>query len=108
MLRDYDTKTSDTLVMCIFCEPFSAAEAVRALTESGFAAIDLIGVLGENVPDLTYFLLGIGVPSDHAEYYSDSFEDGAVLVMVRTSPSRQSNIARQILKRWGGNFPAES
>jgi hypothetical protein len=108
MLRDYEDKNSDPLVMGLFCEPFSAAEAIRALTEQGFLAIDLIGALNANMPDLTRFLSGIGVPPGDARYYNDSFEDGAVLVMVRTPPSKQSKVAREILRRWGGNFPAES
>ncbi len=108
MWTDYEDNSSDPIVMGIFCEPFSAAEAIRALTEEGFLAIDFIGALNANMPDLSGFLPGIGVPPNHADYYNDSFEDGAVLVMVRTPPSKRSKVAREILRRWGGNFPAES
>ena len=100
---------SQTLVTGIFCEAFSAADAIRALAESGFAEheIDLIGVLSGRAPDLSWFLLAMGIPPHHAEYYNACFEHGAVLVMVRTPPSYRRTVALEVIRQHGGVSPSE-
>jgi len=105
----YIEDSSPALVTGVFCEIFSAADAVRALNESGFddEDIDLVGVLGGQAPDLNWFLLGMGIPADHAAYCNARFEDGAILVMVRTPPSQRKQVAQKLLKRYGGTLPAE-
>ncbi|MGA8149992.1 MAG: hypothetical protein WB952_03520 [Terriglobales bacterium] len=102
-------ETSPALVTGVFCEIFSAADAVRALNDSGFEDrdIDLIGVLSGRAPDLSWFLVDMGVPADHADYYNSRFEDGAILVLVRTAPSHKKQVAQRVLKRYGGTLPAE-
>jgi hypothetical protein len=96
----------------VFCEPFSAADAIRRLTESGFAdhEIDLLGVLSGRPPNLIWFLRNLGLPHDHAEYCNACLSEGAVLVMVQIPPSyasRKRKIARRVLKQHGGVLPPE-
>jgi len=100
---------AETLVTGVFCEVFSAAEAVRALNESGFQDedINLIGVLSGRAPDLRGFLRAMGVPAGHAAYYNACFEHGAVLITVKTPPSYRKKIAIRLLRQCGGTFPAE-
>jgi len=102
-------ETPPALVTGVFCEIFSAADAVRALNDSGFEDrdIDLIGVISGRAPDLSGFLADMGIPSDHTDYYNARFEDGAVLVVVRTPPSYMKEVAERVLKRYGGTLPAE-
>jgi len=101
--------SSPALVTGVFCEIFSAADAVRALNESGFddEDIDLVGVLGGQAPDLNWFLLGMGIPADQGAYCNACFEEGAILVMVRTPPSQRKQVAQKLLKQHGGTLPAE-
>src|SRR5438045_498447 len=82
-----------SLVTGVFCEPFSAADAIRRLTESGFAdhEIDLLGVLSGRPPNLIWFLRNLGLPHHHAEYCNACLSEGAVLVMVQTPPSCTSS-----------------
>ena len=101
-----------SLVTGVFCEPFSAADAIRRLTESGFAdhEIDLLGVLSGRPPNLIWFLLDLGLPDEHAEYFNACLSEVAVLVMVQTPPSRTSKkrkIALEVLKQHGGILPPE-
>lgn len=96
----------------VFCEPFSAADAIRRLTESGFAdhEIDLLGVLSGRPPNLIWFLRNLGLPHHHAEYCNACLSEGAVLVMVQTPPSCASSkrkIALEVLKQHGGILPPE-
>ena len=96
----------------VFCEPFSAADAIRRLTESGFAddEIDLLGVLSGRPPNLMWFLRNLGLPNEHAEYCNACLSEGAVLVMVQIPPSyasRKRKIARRVLKQHGGVLPPE-
>ena len=106
MFRILEKASSTGLVTAVFCEIFSAADAVRALGHSGFEEqdIELIGVLSGHTPDLFWFLVGMGIPADQAEYYNARFEEGAILVMVRTLPVHRKQIARRVLKRFGGIF----
>jgi len=79
------------LVTGIFCEPFSAANAIAALLRRGFADHDIhaVGVLEGHAPAVSEFLLAIGLPSDVAAFYSDCFDDGAVLLMVHVDRARR-------------------
>jgi hypothetical protein len=97
-------------VIGVFCEVFSAADAVRALNASGFEDddIELIGVLSGRAPDLEMVLLGMGIPASHADYCNACFEHGAVLVSVRTLPTHRRKIALKLLKQHGGTLPTES
>jgi hypothetical protein len=96
---------SSTLVTGMFCEPFSAGSAIAGLLRSGFADHDIhaVGVLEGHAAAVSEFLFGIGLPSEVAAFYSDCFDDGAVLLMVRVGPARRNRkIAIQLLKHYGG------
>jgi hypothetical protein len=94
---------TQALVTAIFWEAFSAGSAVAALLGIGFADsdIDAIGVLTGRPPDLSDFLTSIGVPRSDASYYNDCFQDGAVLLLIRTQPWAQQ-IAVEIVRKHGG------
>jgi hypothetical protein len=97
---------SPTLVTAIFCEPFSVASAIAGLLRSGFADHDIhaVGILEGHAPVIE-FLLAIGLPNDVAAFYSDYFDDGAVLLMVSLDPARRKKqIAIDLLKHYGGVF----
>jgi hypothetical protein len=96
---------SSTLVTGVFCELFSAANAIAGLLRSGFADCDIhaVGVLEGHTPAVSEFLIAIGLPSDVAAFYSECFDDGAVLLMVRVDPGhRKKKIAIELLKHYGG------
>lgn len=89
----------------IFCEPFSAGNAIAALMESGFSEMDIqaIGVLEGHGRATEELLLTSGIPSDDATLYSELFEDGALLVMVRLDEEgTNSQVATEVLKKHGG------
>jgi hypothetical protein len=95
---------STTLVTAIFCEPFSVASAIAGLLRSGFADHDIraVGVLEGHAPVIE-LLLAIGLPSDVAAFYSDYFDDGAVLLMVSVDAAlRKKQIAIELLKHYAG------
>jgi len=97
-------RNSATLVTAIFCEPFSVASAIAGLLRSGFADRDIhaVGVLEGHTPAVSEFLIAIGLPSDVAAFYSECFDDGAVLLMVRVDPALRKKIAIELLKHYGG------
>ena len=106
----YSERVEKLPIASVFCEPFSAANAVKALDEMGFTdnEIDLIGVLGASNADLSWLLCGIGIPSEHATYYHTLFEDGAVLLMVSAQQLHRRETAARVLKRHGGIFPPQT
>jgi hypothetical protein len=96
-----------SLVTGVFCEPFSAADAIRRLTENGFTdlEINLLGVLSGRPPNLIWSLQNLGLPRDHAEYCNACLSEGAVLVMVQipaSHSSRKRKLALRVLKQHGG------
>jgi len=97
-------RNSATLVTAIFCEPFSVASAIAGLLRSGFADRDIhaVGVLEGHAPAVSEFLIAIGLPSEVAAFYSECFDDGAVLLMVRVDPAHRKKIAIELLKHYGG------
>lgn len=99
---------AQTLVTGIFCEMVSAADAVRALSACGFGEddIELFGVLSGKA-DLKRPLLSLGVPVSEIDYYNAWFEHGAILVIVRTSPSCRRNVASKLLRQYGGTLATE-
>ncbi len=100
---------SITPVTGVFWEMLSAAGAVRALNANGLPDddIELVGVLNGEPPDLTSFLLCLGIESNQVHYYSECFDHGAVLVAVKTAPSDRRKIALKVLRQHGGTFPDE-
>jgi hypothetical protein len=94
---------SPTLITGIFCEPFCAASAIAALLRSGFADADIsaVGVLEGHAPAAREFFLVVGLSSPVAAFYSDWFDDGAVLLMVHADPACKKT-AIELLKHYGG------
>jgi hypothetical protein len=94
---------SPSLITGIFCEPFCAASAIAALLRSGFADADIsaVGVLEGHAPAVREFFLGVGLSSHLAAFYSDWFDDGAVLLMVHANAACRK-IAIELLKHYGG------
>jgi hypothetical protein len=95
---------STTWVTAVFCEPFSVASAVAGLLRSGFADHDIqaVGVLEGHAP-VNELLLAMGLPNEVAAFYSDYFDDGAVLLMVKVdSALGKKQIAIELLKHYGG------
>jgi hypothetical protein len=82
---------SPSLVTGIFWDAFSAGGIISELLRSGFADHDVnaIGVLEGHAPAVSEFLLAIGLRSDVAAFYSDCFDDGAVLLLIRVNPPRR-------------------
>lgn len=89
----------------IFCEPFSAGSAIAALVESGFSELDIqaVGVLEGHGRAAEEMLLASGLSRDDATLYSELFEDGALLVMVRLDQEgTKHRVATDVLKKHGG------
>jgi hypothetical protein len=93
-----------TFVTGLFWDAFSAASAVTTLLHIGFAddEVDAVGVLGGRPPDLSEFLFGMGIPVVDAIYYNNCFQDGAVLLIVRTHPDHRRRIALEVIRGHGG------
>src|ERR1700747_1564139 len=97
---------SQQLITAIFWELFSLGSAVSALLRSGFteADIDAFGVLSGSAPDLRGFLESVGVPRVDSTYCNECFQDGAVLLMIRTQAWKR-HIAVDVVRRHGGCLP---
>lgn len=95
--------SSHLLITAVLWEVFSAGSAARALLRIGFADadIDAVGVLSGPAPDLSGFFASVGMTRVEAAYYSDCFQDGAVLVLIRAQPWEQQ-IATEVVRRYGG------
>jgi hypothetical protein len=93
------------VISAAFCDLFMAEGAIRALTQAGFEEgdVELVGILGGRVPDLTGFCQSIGLPLHHALYYEACFEDGGALLTVRTRTRKHAALA--VLTEHGGIFP---
>lgn len=96
----------EIVITALFCEPFAAANAIRVLTQVGFqdADIELVGVLAGSAPNPRW-LCNIGVPPEHALYYQTCFEDGGVLLFLRTAQRVRKQIALAVLEEEGGILP---
>jgi hypothetical protein len=99
--------SSESLITAGFYEAFTAVNAIRALNQVGFEDDDIgmVGVFAGPVTDLTGFCQAIGVPREHARYYQTSFEDGGVLLIVRTRELVMKETALAVLNEKGGIFP---
>jgi hypothetical protein len=98
--------SSPQLISAAFWEAFTAASAAKALSRAGFADenIDVIGVLTGDAPDFSKFLASMGMPEGDAVYYNECFQDGAVLLLVRTQPWEEP-VALDVMRRHGGLLP---
>lgn len=105
-MRDHETR-SRLLITAVFWDVFNANNAATDLLHVGFADadIDAVGVLSGTAPDLTGVLSKIGVPRVDARYYNDYFQDGAVIVAIRTHDWGHYR-AIQVLRRHGALLPA--
>lgn len=97
---------SEAVISAVFCELFTATNAVRALNQVGFddSDVEVVGILAGRVPDLTGFLYETGLPLEHTSYYRACLEDGGVLVIVRARQLARKKKARAVLKQQGGTF----
>lgn len=89
----------------VFCEPFSAGSAIAALLESGFSELDIqaVGVLEGHGQAAEEMLLASGISCHDATLYSELFEDGALLVIVRLDEKgAKHQVATDVLKKHGG------
>jgi hypothetical protein len=102
-----ENRNSEILVTAGFYEPFTAANAIQALSRMGFedGDIGVVGMLTGSVTNLTGFCQAIGVPLAHALYYENSFEDGGLLLIVRARESSMKKTALAVLNEQGGILP---
>ena len=102
-----ENSTSEVLVTAGFYEPFTAANAIQALSRLGFedGDIGVVGMLTGSVTNLIGFCQAIGVPLAHALYYENSFEDGGLLLIVRARESSMRKSALAVLNEQGGFLP---
>jgi hypothetical protein len=100
------TNSPEVVISAAFYDLFTAASAIKALTEMGFddRDLDLVAFLAGFQSELSWFFDEAGVPREHASYYQSCFEDGGALVMVRTCQWRRKNAAVAVLKERGGDF----
>ena len=101
---------SEAVISALFCELFTAVNALQALNEAGLedSDLELIGVLAGGIPDLTGFLSKTGVPGEHAAYYQTCFEDGGVLILVHARQPALQKKALAVLKEQGGTVAPSS
>jgi len=109
-MRNGPNIESEAVISAVFCELFTATNAVRALNQIGFedCDVEVVGILSGRVPDLTGFLYETGVPLEHTSYYRACLEDGGVLVIVRAHQLARKKKALAVLKQQGGTFAHEA
>jgi len=98
-------KNSLSITTGIFCEPFSAGNAIAALLESGFSEVDIqaVGVLEGQGRAAEELLQASGIGNGETTLYSQLFEDGALLVIVRLDEQgTKHRVAADVLKKHGG------
>ena len=97
---------SEAVISAVFCELFTATNAVRALNQVGFedSDVEVVGILAGRVPDLTGFLYETGVPLEHTPFYRACLDEGGVLVIVRAPQLARKNKALAVLTQEGGTF----
>jgi hypothetical protein len=105
-MRNEPNIDSGAVISAIFCELFTATNAVRALNQVGFedSDVEVVGILAGRVPDLTDFLYETGLPLEHTSYYRACLEDGGVLVIVHARQLARKKKALAVLKQQGGTF----
>ena len=64
-----------------------------------------IGVLEGRAPDLRDFLDTLGVPGVDTAYFNNCFQDGAVLLIIRTRTAFDERSALDVILRHGGILP---
>jgi hypothetical protein len=94
-------------VTAIFWDALSAGSAVTALLRAGFPDTDVyaVGVLAGRAPDLRDFLSSLGIPGVDTVYYNNCFQDGAVLLIIRTETAGDERSALEVILRYGGILP---
>lgn len=91
----------------IFWDALSAGSAVTALLSAGFPDTDVyaIGVLEGRAPDLRDFLDTLGIPGVDTAYFNNCFQDGAVLLIIRTQTASDERCALDVILQHGGILP---
>jgi hypothetical protein len=103
-----DAGNSILHVSSLFWDGFEAAQAIADLAQSGFATEDVsaFGTFTGRIPNLDRCLLAMGLTLSESAYFSECFDEGAVLLVVHTQRLEQRNAAARLLKRRGGLFVA--
>jgi hypothetical protein len=101
------SSSSESVVTAGFYEPFTAVNAIRALSQVGFNDDDIgmVGIFSGPITNLATFCQAIGVPREHALYYQSSFEEGGVLLIVRAREVVMKQTALAVLNEKGGILP---
>jgi len=103
-----DARFSSSHVSSLFWDGFEAAGAMDALTRSGFTSNDVsaLGTLAGRIPDLDRCLLELGLTPSESAYYTEYFDEGALLLVVHTDKKEQREAAARVLRRHGGLLPS--
>ena len=91
----------------IFWDALNAGSAVTALLSAGFPDTDVyaIGVLEGRAPDLRDFLGTLGIPGVDTSYFNNCFQEGAVLLIIRSQTAFDERSALDVILRHGGILP---
>ena len=94
-------------ITAIFLDALNAGGAVTALLGAGFpdTDVDAIGVLEGRAPDLREFLESQGIPHVDAVYYNNCFQDGGILLIIRTPTACAERNVLEVVLRHGGILP---
>jgi hypothetical protein len=97
----------EVLITAGFYEPFTAVNAIRALSQVGFEDEDIkmVGLFAGPASSLTTICQNIGVPLEHALYFETSLEEGGVLLIVRARELVMKETALTVLNEQGGIVP---
>jgi hypothetical protein len=80
---------------------------LAALLGAGFpdTDVDAIGVLEGRVPNLREFLESQGIPHVDAVYYNHCFQDGGILLIIRTPTACDERSVLEVVLRHDGILP---
>lgn len=102
-----ENSNSPEPVTAIFWEGVSLGESVARLLRAGFSDSDIyaVGVLAGSAPDFTDFFASLGIPMMDLVYFNQCFEDGAIVLIVRSRTARDKRRAQDVIQRSGGHLP---
>jgi len=103
-MREDTSISPRTRIFAIFWEGLGAGKAITSLFSVGFDERDVcaVGVLIGQPPNLSGLLATMGVPAEETSYYNECFQEGAILVGVRTQTSSDERKFLEIVLRNGG------
>ena len=106
-MSQHDIFDSPQPVSAIFWECVSLGEGVSRLLRAGFSDSDIyaVGVLAGANTDFTDFLTSLGIPMTDSLYFNQCFEDGAIVLIVRSRTARDKRRALDVIQHSGGHLP---